>query len=131
MESVKLFPPVSSGAIEVLRERERQRIQEHWTDEHDDQHTNGELAYAAACYILAFVPGKIALKFIAKRWPWDKSWWKPTSRRRNLVKAAALLLAEIDRIDRDKRITITGTTTITDISTSHNPEPLIIPEGLD
>jgi len=33
-------------------------------------------------------------------WPWAKSWWKPASLRRSLVKAAALLIAEIERIDR-------------------------------
>lgn len=33
-------------------------------------------------------------------WPWDASWWKPNARRRNLVKAGALILAEIERIDR-------------------------------
>ncbi|TIM14496.1 MAG: hypothetical protein E5Y67_12520 [Mesorhizobium sp.] len=34
------------------------------------------------------------------RWPWDASWWKPTARRRDLVKAGALIAAEIERIDR-------------------------------
>lgn len=33
-------------------------------------------------------------------WPWDESWWKPTTPRRDLVKAAALILAEIERLDR-------------------------------
>lgn len=33
-------------------------------------------------------------------WCWDRSWWKPTTPRRDLVKAAALILAEIERIDR-------------------------------
>jgi hypothetical protein len=33
-------------------------------------------------------------------WPWPESWWKPTGDRRNLVKAGALILAEIERIDR-------------------------------
>lgn len=35
-----------------------------------------------------------------KSWPWDASWWKPSNARRNLVKAAALLISEIKRIDR-------------------------------
>lgn len=33
-------------------------------------------------------------------WPWDREWWKPKDRRRNLVRAAALLIAEIERLDR-------------------------------
>jgi hypothetical protein len=32
-------------------------------------------------------------------WLWEKKWWKPSSPRKDLVKAAALLIAEIDRID--------------------------------
>lgn len=33
-------------------------------------------------------------------WPWDMSWWKPRTPREDLVRAAALLIAEIERIDR-------------------------------
>ena len=33
-------------------------------------------------------------------WPWAASWWKPKNRRRDLVRAAALIVAEIERIDR-------------------------------
>lgn len=33
-------------------------------------------------------------------WPWSRAWWKPASRRRCLIKAGALILAEIERIDR-------------------------------
>jgi hypothetical protein len=33
-------------------------------------------------------------------WPWATAWWKPRDRRRNLVRAAALVLADIERIDR-------------------------------
>lgn len=35
-----------------------------------------------------------------RNWPWHASWWKPTTTRRNLVKAAALLISEIKRLDR-------------------------------
>ncbi|NPW56957.1 hypothetical protein HPR97_34090, partial [Pseudomonas aeruginosa] len=33
-------------------------------------------------------------------WPWDEEWWKPKSARENLVRAGALVLAEIERLDR-------------------------------
>jgi len=33
-------------------------------------------------------------------WPWGGFTWKPTTPRRDLVKAAALILAEIERLDR-------------------------------
>lgn len=35
-----------------------------------------------------------------RNWPWHRVWWKPSTRRRNLVKAGALILAEIERLDR-------------------------------
>lgn len=41
-----------------------------------------------------------ALAFIEQAWPFDRRWFKPTDPRRDLVKAAALILAEIDRMDR-------------------------------
>ena len=33
-------------------------------------------------------------------WPWEPRWWKPKNPRRDLVRAAALLIAEIERLDR-------------------------------
>jgi len=35
-----------------------------------------------------------------RTWPWAEKWWKPKNERRDLVKAAALILAEIERLDR-------------------------------
>lgn len=36
------------------------------------------------------------------RWPWPSKWWKPKSQRRDLVRAGALILAEIERLDRQQ-----------------------------
>lgn len=36
----------------------------------------------------------------SRSWPWDASWWKPRGARRDLVRAAALIIAEIERLDR-------------------------------
>lgn len=80
----------SQAAVDVLAERRRQIDEEGWTADHDDEHTKGQLAAAATCY----VTGR------SLYWPWLRSWWKPTTRRRNLVKAGALILAEIERLDR-------------------------------
>jgi hypothetical protein len=33
-------------------------------------------------------------------WPWHDDWWKPKDRRRDLIRAAALIVAEIERLDR-------------------------------
>lgn len=95
----------SKATDDVVAERRRQIEAEGWTPEHDDEHDSGELADVAACYALgvysdradAGVPGDIP-----PYWPqsWDESWWRPKDRRRNLVRAAALLIAEIERLDR-------------------------------
>lgn len=83
-------PDATGAARDVLEERRRQVSAEGWTPEHDDYWHDGELAQAAVCYAL----GNPDL------WPWSLMWWKPTDRRRNLVKAGALILAEIERLDR-------------------------------
>lgn len=110
------------AGIDLIREeRVRQVTQEGWTPEHDEQHEDGELALAACCYAS---PEPL---FIQRRpnhfddpWPdwWDYQWDKrqrdedeelipneqlPTAQRiRNLVKAGALIAAEIDRLDRER-----------------------------
>lgn len=40
---------VARVAADVITERQRQIRQEGWSPEHDDEHTSGELAGAAAC----------------------------------------------------------------------------------
>lgn len=88
---------VTAAARDVLAERERQVTKEGWTPEHDDKHGNGDLAAAAACYSLAS-RWNACPPFL---WPWDSEWWKQSADpRRNLEKAGALILAEIERIDR-------------------------------
>jgi len=98
------------SARDVIAERRRQIEAEGWTPEHDDAHKDGSLADAAACYAAAAeLPieqrsyGNRDWGVVPKLFPrsWGYNWWKPSKdRRRNLVKAAALILAEIDRLDR-------------------------------
>lgn len=94
-----------TGALaDIAAERRRQVEAEGWTPEHDDAHDKCELAQAAACYALARSPVKIEREWVypdpPKVWPWHSSWWKPNFYRRNLVKAGALIVAEIERWDR-------------------------------
>lgn len=103
---------LSAAEESVLDERARQR--EMWSAEHDDEHRLGEIACASALYALrsgmANKHGREQADEICAReeilaiekqiWPWDRKWWKPRDRRRTLVKAAALLIAEIERLDR-------------------------------
>jgi hypothetical protein len=91
---------------DIAAERKRQIEEEGWTAEHDDQHDSGELAASAACYAISATPYDItnpANGIFPYLWPvtWAKSWWKPTNRRRDLVKAGALIVAEIERLDRE------------------------------
>ncbi len=94
---------VPQAWLDVQAERRRQIEAEGWTPEHDDAHSHGQMARAAACYALAgsSAPndGTAAL-LVSLAWPWDEQWWKPTSARRDLIKACALTLAEIERLDR-------------------------------
>ncbi len=94
---------VPQAWLDVQAERLRQVEAEGWMPEHDDAHSHGKMARAAACYALAgsSAPndGTAAL-LVSLAWPWDEQWWKPTSARRDLIKACALTLAEIERLDR-------------------------------
>ena len=84
----------TDAARDVLAERRRQVEIEGWTTACDDEHSAGQMARAAACY------AAINSKPVPSMWPWAPEWWKPRDDRRNLVKAGALILAEIERIDR-------------------------------
>ncbi|HGM5969312.1 hypothetical protein [Pseudomonas aeruginosa] len=94
---------VPQAWLDVQAERRRQVEAEGWTPEHDDEHSYGQMARAAACYALAgsSAPndGTAAL-LVSLAWPWDQQWWKPSTARRDMVKACALALAEIERLDR-------------------------------
>ena len=94
---------------EIAQERYRQINEEGFTAEHDDAHHDlGDCATAAsayainaACLLNPFNGTAIEFEELPMTWPFDRSWWKPTTERRDLVKAAALIVAEIERIDRE------------------------------
>jgi len=88
-----------SAIDDIATERKRQIEVEGWSPAHDDEHDEGQMTNAAVCYAMgrtrfgdAYGPEYL--------WPWDEKWWKPESYRRNLVKAGALIAAEIERLDR-------------------------------
>ena len=105
----------------ISRERLRQVAVVGWDSDHDDKHTDGSLAKAAAIY--AIVEQENVIRILENYgisgldWPWDMNWFKPFSepptndpfystsfpavdRIRCLVKAGALIAAEIDRLQR-------------------------------
>lgn len=102
-----------NAVYDVIAERTRQIEREGFDSVHDDYHSGGELALAACCYAFAAQMPPITREVIkpaeggvansvtlSENWPFGDDWWKPTTPRHDLVKAAALIIAEIERIDR-------------------------------
>jgi hypothetical protein len=116
-----------TGAELIAAERRRQIEQEGWTPEHDDEHSDGSLLLAAICYaapVRVFVQEDWAAGVtFSDPWPssWDDRWDKrahygngyevgngiadpstytPEQRLDLLVKAGALIAAEVDRMRR-------------------------------
>lgn len=95
------MPAVTSADALALiaAERRRQIDVEGYTPGHDDEdHSTGQLAMAAACYALH--PSEDEPSEPPQFWPWGNDWWKPGDRVRELVKAGALIVAEIERLQR-------------------------------
>ena len=90
---------LSNAVQSVIAERQRHQSVEGWTPEHDDQYSKSQLLWASSCYVLNAIHPFNRIPF---DWPWTPEWWKPTNPRRDLVKAGALILAEIERIDRQE-----------------------------
>jgi len=120
----------SPGVALIAKERARQVEVEGWSTEHDDQHRAGGLAMAAICYA---APKRVFVKSKGRNgavsfddpWPWDDMYDKrmrtatvkasknfgipdpkeytPEERLDMLVKAGALIAAEIDRLLREKK----------------------------
>lgn len=101
---------MKTGIELIAEERKRQIEKEGWTLELDKYHKDESMAMAGACYAMpekernkyqsySFLEPR---RFYPRWWPssWAVSWWKPTpdNRIKELVKAGALIAAEIDRI---------------------------------
>lgn len=102
-EPVTIAAGGQAAVHDVLGERQRQVTVEGWTPERDDAYSDGQLAVAAGYYALACgFPHEqdIGMGHTPEYWPWQEHWWKPRTARENLVRAGALILAEIERLDR-------------------------------
>jgi hypothetical protein len=102
---------MSKAIDDVVAER-LSLSREGYTHAHDDEHTDRELARAGQSYLDHYI-GRQWLVDGSRQggqryrdepspdtWPWDESDWKPKDPRRDLVRAAALIIAEIERMDR-------------------------------
>lgn len=112
---IRKAPPEFLDIVEeIAEERLAQFNREGYDLAHDDQYHRGELQRAAAWYALSSIDHQIGPDaanfaevinepFITHPdygWPWDPIYWKPTTERRDLVKAGALIIAAIGRHDR-------------------------------
>ncbi|EPQ8800652.1 hypothetical protein ACUW02_006885 [Pseudomonas aeruginosa] len=86
---------VPQAWLDVQAERRRQVEAEGWTPDHDDLYCAAELPRAAAAYILSGANDEAPAI-----WPFSAKWWKPRDARANYMRAGALILAEIERLDR-------------------------------
>jgi len=90
------------GVGRIAAERLRQISNEGWTPEHDAEHIHGELAVAGVCYANEAILWNYAHADgdYPDEWPFEEAAWKPAENDpiRNLVKAGALIAAEIDRL---------------------------------
>jgi hypothetical protein len=90
-----------TGAALIAAERRRQIDGEGWTADHDQMHAGtDDLALAAVTYALPADRREevVGIDGLPETWPWNVRWWKPTpdDRIRELVKAGALIAAQID-----------------------------------
>lgn len=85
----------------IESERDRQIHEEGYKWDHDDAHIDCSLIQAAITYATPPERRKMVGP-IPFNWPWEDRFWKPTpnDRVRELVKAGALIAAEIDRVQR-------------------------------
>lgn len=117
-ESVPPTPPafldagllggITGAVLAGVAERARQRAVEGYDAAHDDLHTDGELAQAAAYYALPLFVRKFPApggSYGSQIWPWDEVARKPSpdNRKREIEKAVGLLFAEWERLDRAEK----------------------------
>lgn len=95
---------MSDGISMIAAERLRQVEDEGWSSEHDDGHVGEVLARAAACYAM---PEPIFVRrdfhggvMFSDVWPGWRDKRSELDRVALLVKAGALIAAEIDRVTR-------------------------------
>ncbi|MCK9446652.1 hypothetical protein M0Q50_07300 [bacterium] len=92
---------IKSGIELITEERNRQIESEGYTPEHDSEHTDDSIACAAAMYALPERHRHLN-NWIPFCWQWSRKFWKPSpdNRIKELVKAGALIAAEIDRLQK-------------------------------
>lgn len=94
---------------DIADERTIQQSQKNHTTADDDKLVENELIRAGVAYAMSASRDSegnrsAPTSLIHDVWPWSKESYKEHDRRRSLVIAAALLVAEIERIDRANQL---------------------------
>lgn len=96
---------ISNAVLSVLQEREKQMNIKGYDVHNDDAYRHGELSLAASCYAL---DSGVKSGNVPVNWPFEDRYWRASTRRRNLVKAAALIIAELESLDRKQTCKTNG-----------------------
>lgn len=112
---------LTTAAVDVIAERRGQIAREGYDTTHDDEHTDRSIAMAATCYVRHYVqrawvldvPPLTGSNYQDMEEPpdWPDAWhgWKPKTPRQDLIRAAALIVAEIERLDRlEEKLLLSG-----------------------
>lgn len=104
LDEIRCNPgPTTPVTEEIAKERYRQIYEEGFNFPNDDEQVRGQLAAAASCYARRAAKRNdynVSIEGTPIEWPWSDKWWKPKDARSNLIRAAALIVAEIERLDR-------------------------------
>jgi hypothetical protein len=103
---------MKTGIELIAEERKRQIEKEGYSALHDSNHKPSESIRAAEAYIEAATinadgrEDKVLLEYYKAEkgqncWPWGMVTFKPTTAKRDLVKAGALIAAAIDRLQME------------------------------
>jgi hypothetical protein len=85
--------------LELVRAERLKQINKHGhTPEYDDDHVDGEIADAAACYANTINSNEELILY----WPWEPEYFKKEEKTRKdqIITACAMLMAEHERLER-------------------------------
>lgn len=96
------------GAISIARERYRQIAEKKYDAKNDDAYswTSNPMLLAAMAYLetATYYVGALPVDYVKTAppnyWPFERGFWKPKSPKEDLARAAALMAATMDQLDR-------------------------------
>ena len=92
-----------TGSQLIELERHRQISELGWTPEYDSKYEEDDaLMEAAGAYLMASYGNEDFVDMASYCWPWPDYPFSPSDKVRNLVKAGALIAAQIDLLQSQK-----------------------------